>query len=89
MEGSETAFANVTEDEPLYIEAKKLVVEAKKASASLLQRRLRIGYARAARLLDMLEEQGIVGPGEGARPREIIMKTEMINEDEDTEWQKV
>jgi len=58
-------------DDPLYEEAKKLVMEARKASASLLQRRLRVGYARAARLIDMLEEKGVVGPGEGAKPREV------------------
>ena len=44
---------------------------AGKASASLLQRRLKVGYARAARLLDILEENGIIGPGEGAKPREV------------------
>ncbi|MBI2626335.1 MAG: DNA translocase FtsK [Candidatus Nealsonbacteria bacterium] len=60
-------------DDPLFDEAKKLVVEARKASASLLQRRLRVGYARAARLIDMLEEKGVVGPGEGAKPREILI----------------
>jgi S-DNA-T family DNA segregation ATPase FtsK/SpoIIIE len=59
-------------DDPLYDEAKRVVIEAKKASASLLQRRLRIGYARAARLIDMLEENGLVGPGEGAKPREVF-----------------
>ena len=58
-------------DDPLYEEAKKVVIEAKKASASLLQRRLKVGYARAARLLDILEERGVVGPGEGAKPREV------------------
>ena len=58
-------------DDPLYEEAKRIVMEAKKASASLLQRRLRVGYARAARLLDILEEQGVIGPGEGAKPREV------------------
>jgi S-DNA-T family DNA segregation ATPase FtsK/SpoIIIE len=58
-------------DDTLYEEAKRVVIEARKASASLLQRRLRIGYARAARLVDVLEEKGIVGPGEGAKPREV------------------
>jgi len=58
-------------DDPLYEEAKKVVIEAKKASASLLQRRLKVGYARAARLLDILEARGVVGPGEGAKPREV------------------
>jgi S-DNA-T family DNA segregation ATPase FtsK/SpoIIIE len=60
-------------DDELYDEAKEVVVAAGKASASLLQRRLRIGYARAARLLDMLEEQGVIGPGEGAKPRQILI----------------
>ncbi len=63
-------------DEPLFDQAKEVVIQAKKASASLLQRRLRIGYARAARLLDMLEERRIVGPAEGARPREILISQE-------------
>ncbi len=58
-------------DEDLYKEAKEIVLRAKKASASLLQRRLRIGYARAARLLDMLEQEGIIGPQEGAKPRKV------------------
>jgi S-DNA-T family DNA segregation ATPase FtsK/SpoIIIE len=51
--------------------AQEEVIRAGKASASLLQRRLRVGYARAARLLDLLEEKGIIGPGEGAKPREV------------------
>jgi len=63
-------------DDDLYEEAKKLVVEAGKASASLLQRRLRVGYARAARLLDILESKGIIGPGDGAKPREVYLSPE-------------
>ncbi len=63
-------------DDELYEEAKKLVIQAQKASASLLQRRLRVGYARAARLLDILEEDGVVGPGEGAKPREVYLPRE-------------
>jgi len=58
-------------DDPLYNDAKEVITAAGKASASLLQRRLRVGYARAARLLDILEENGIIGPGEGAKPREV------------------
>ncbi len=57
----------------LYNDAKEVVTQAGKASASLLQRRLKVGYARAARLLDMLEERGIIGPGEGAKPREVFV----------------
>lgn len=62
------------EDEELYQEAKKVVIRARKASASLLQRRLKIGYARAARILDMLEERGVVGPSKGAKPRDVYIK---------------
>jgi len=62
----------VGEDE-LLDEAKEIVVRAGKASASLLQRRLRVGYARAARLLDILEEQGVVGPADGAKPRDVFI----------------
>jgi len=61
-------------EDPLYEEAKRVVIEARKASASLLQRKLRIGYARAARLIDILEERGVVGPGEGAKPREVYLE---------------
>ncbi|MDP2855612.1 MAG: DNA translocase FtsK [bacterium] len=63
----------------LYPDAYKEVVEAGKASASFLQRRLRVGYARAARLLDLLEERGVIGPGDGAKPRDILIKPENGN----------
>lgn len=59
------------ENDELYDEAVATVVAAKKASASLLQRRLKVGYARAARLLDLMEERGVIGPGEGAKPRDV------------------
>jgi len=62
------------EEDILYPEAYEVVVKAGKASASLLQRRLRIGYARAARLLDLLEARGVIGKGEGAKPREVFVK---------------
>ena len=61
-------------DDPKFEEAKRVAVEAGKVSASLLQRRMRVGYARGARLLDMLEEQGIIGPADGNRPREVLLK---------------
>jgi len=60
-------------NDPLLGEAKELVIKTGKASASYLQRMFRIGYARAASLLDMLEMQGIVGPAEGAKPREVLI----------------
>lgn len=62
-------------DDPLYDEAVEVVAQAKKASASLLQRRLRVGYARAARLLDLLEERGVVSPQEGSKPRDVLIRT--------------
>jgi S-DNA-T family DNA segregation ATPase FtsK/SpoIIIE len=63
-------------DDPLLEEVKQLVIQTGKASASYLQRRFRIGYARAASLLDMLEQQGIIGPADGAKPREVLLKKE-------------
>lgn len=62
------------EQDALFEDAKNVVIESGKASASLLQRRLKVGYARAARLLDELEEAGIVGPAEGAKPREVFVE---------------
>jgi S-DNA-T family DNA segregation ATPase FtsK/SpoIIIE len=62
-----------SKEDPLYEEAKRTVITSRKASASLLQRRLGIGYARAARLIDILEERGIVGPADGAKPRDILV----------------
>ncbi len=63
-------------DDPMYEEAKAEVLRAKKASTSYLQRRLRIGYGRAARLIDALEENGVIGPGEGAKPRQVLVDAE-------------
>ena len=84
---------NDDEDE-LLNEAMEIVKAAGKASASLLQRRLRVGYARAARLLDILEDKGIIGPGEGAKPREVYMSNDSPREqgfgesDEAAEFEK-
>ncbi|MEK7464556.1 MAG: DNA translocase FtsK [Patescibacteria group bacterium] len=73
VEASGIQFDNYSgdSDDELYDEAVETVRAAKKASASLLQRRLKVGYARAARLLDIMEEKGVVGPGDGAKPREV------------------
>jgi DNA segregation ATPase FtsK/SpoIIIE, S-DNA-T family len=63
------------DDDELYEEARAVVMQAGKASTSFLQRRLRLGYARAARLVDLLEERGVIGPGSGAKPREVLMRS--------------
>ena len=65
---------SMDDDDDMYEEARQTVMEAGKASTSFLQRKLRVGYARAARLVDMLEERGVIGPGDGARPREVLEK---------------
>ena len=70
-------------EEPLYNEIVEFVVTQGKASASLLQRRFRLGYNRAARAIDLLEERGIVGPSNGSKPREVLVKIEPKNNDED------
>ena len=98
----ETFFGD---EDPLFEEVKKIVLETKKASASFLQRRLRIGYSRAARLIDMLENKGLVGPADGAKPREVYEKpgvsfadtklkasldeSEEPTAEEDSDWKKV
>ncbi len=62
-------------NDDLYKDAVRVVVDSGKASASLLQRRLRVGYARAARLVEEMEEQGIIGPADGARPRDVLISS--------------
>ena len=58
----------------LFREAIDVITQSDKASASLLQRRLKVGYARAARILDQMEGAGVVGPADGAKPREVLIK---------------
>lgn len=67
--------SSLDEKDSLFDEAVKITTEFQRASASLLQRRLDIGYTRAARLIDQLYEDGVIGPGEGATPREVIIKS--------------
>src|SRR5690606_17199286 len=67
------------EDE-LYDQAVQVVIEAKQASVSLLQRRMRIGYTRAARLIDAMEASGVVGPYEGSKPREVLLTMEQYEQ---------
>ena len=73
------------DDDDLYEEARETVLGAGKASTSFLQRKLRIGYARAARLIDMLEERGVIGAGSGAKPREVIGASQNVSLDDDSE----
>ena len=65
-----------SDEDELYEEARQCVIEAGRASTSYLQRKLKLGYARAARLMDKLEERGVIGPGDGAKPREVLEKLE-------------
>lgn len=71
------------EDDDLYEDARQTVIESGKASTSFLQRKLGVGYARAAKLIDMLEERGIVGPGNGAKPREVLEKKRALEDSEE------
>jgi S-DNA-T family DNA segregation ATPase FtsK/SpoIIIE len=69
----EGAAGPLGEKDELYETAKQLVLDTGQASTSLLQRRLRLGYGRAARILDLMEQEGIIGPPQGSRPREILI----------------
>jgi DNA segregation ATPase FtsK/SpoIIIE, S-DNA-T family len=62
-------------DDDMWKDAVQVVIDSRKASTSLLQRKLRIGYGRASRLMDMMEEQGIIGPADGAKPREVLVNS--------------
>src|SRR6185369_7877016 len=77
-EGSDAAGEGA--EDPLYDEAVRLVVEMGKASTSTLQRRLRLGYGRAARILDMMQRDGIIGPPDGSRPRDVLKTPDWLQE---------
>ena len=70
-------------DDDLFGAAREAVEEAGRASTSYLQRKLRIGYSRAARLMDLLEDKGVIGPADGARPREVLTRSGGGGSDED------
>ena len=82
--GGDSGEAGEGEDDPMYGDAVKLVIEFGKASTSLLQRRLRIGYGRAAHLIDLMEQDGIVGAADGPKPREVLKRPDWISEIEET-----
>ena len=67
--------------DPLYDEVKEFIISTRKASTSLIQRKFSIGYARAARLIDTLEDNGIIGPARGSKPREVYAKSEQAEEE--------
>jgi len=75
-----TSDEDEAELDELYEEAKNLVIDARQASASYLQRRFKIGYNRAARMIELMEKEGIVGPADGAKPREIYVPKREIQE---------
>ena len=73
------------DDDPLYNDIVQFVIESQKASASLLQRRFKLGYNRAARLIDLLEERGIIGPANGSKPREVLVQLDSVKEEKEGE----
>ncbi|MCC6639022.1 DNA translocase FtsK [Candidatus Falkowbacteria bacterium] len=72
-------FSDPDEGDELFEEARTTVIQAGRASTSFLQRKFKIGYSRAARLMDLLEQAGVVGPGEGAKPREILVSKDDLD----------
>ena len=86
VDNSDSKSAGATDtsdDDPLYKDIVKFVIENQKASASLLQRRFKLGYNRAARIIDLLEERGVIGPARGSKPREVLVKLETEEGKED------
>jgi S-DNA-T family DNA segregation ATPase FtsK/SpoIIIE len=79
-EGAESEDAIPGDQDPMYEEAMRVVLEMGKASTSTLQRRLRLGYGRAARILDMMYRDGIIGPPDGSKPREVLKRPDWLRE---------
>jgi S-DNA-T family DNA segregation ATPase FtsK/SpoIIIE len=77
VDGGETPDA---EQDPMYEEAVRLVLQMGKASTSTLQRHLRLGYGRAARILDTMQRDGIIGPPDGSKPREVLKRPDWLRE---------
>ncbi|MFT5832285.1 MAG: S-DNA-T family DNA segregation ATPase FtsK/SpoIIIE [Candidatus Paceibacteria bacterium] len=87
-DSSDALFSSLTGNDDvgddLYDDARIAVIEIGKASTSYLQRKLRVGYSRAARLIDMLEEKGVIGPADGSRPREILSQGDDMAEEQES-----
>jgi len=84
VEGEDSGEISPDDNDPLFNDAVRLVIEFGKASTSLLQRRLRIGYGRAAHLIDLMERDGIVGAADGPKPREVLKRPDWISEIEES-----
>ena len=84
LSGDDSGEISEEENDPLFNDAVRLVVEFGKASTSLLQRRLRIGYGRAAHLIDLMERDGIVGAADGPKPREVLKRPDWLSEVEES-----
>jgi S-DNA-T family DNA segregation ATPase FtsK/SpoIIIE len=82
-EGEKGGGGDGDNDDDLYEEAAKLVVQERQASASFLQRRMRVGFSRAARLIDMMERDGLLGPAQGSKPREVLVPQNYFDEIDD------
>lgn len=82
VDGNEDTAVITAAEDPLYQEIKDYVIDAQKASTSLLQRRFGIGYNRSARMIDVLEQQGVIGPAQGSKPREVYIKKEKTGEEQ-------
>jgi S-DNA-T family DNA segregation ATPase FtsK/SpoIIIE len=80
-EKTEAGFAEAERDE-MYLPAVRTVIQEGKCSITLIQRRLQLGYARAARIVDMMEQEGVVSPGEGSKPREILVGADYLDQEE-------
>ena len=80
MSGGDDYSSSEEYDDPIYNEVVDFAVSTGKISASLIQRKFRLGYNRAARIVDLLEERGIIGPPNGSKPREVLVKLEKHDE---------
>jgi S-DNA-T family DNA segregation ATPase FtsK/SpoIIIE len=80
LEEERGGFGDGEAGDELFDEAARLVVSEQQASASFLQRRLRVGFSRAARLIDLMERDGLLGPPQGSKPREVLVKPDYFEE---------